>query len=200
MRFICSTHRGTIDAGGEGQRIGSIEGSYLLRSLSSRQRWKGASGPVRREVLKRTRRGASKWASTRRAGRDESFIRWILSRPVPRQLLIDILREDAAYRRTSQVADAHAAHIRALRQRGRRSEQNSQSTYPSSQRVPTVVAIDAEEFAWSDPWSRRVPTVVGVDADEFQSLLEQVQDLHRLSDEITRSRERVDAKARTRAD
>jgi hypothetical protein len=44
-----------------------------------------------------------------------------------------------------------------------------------------------------------VPTVV-VDADEFQSLLEQVRDLHRLSDEVTRVKESLDENERPRSD
>jgi hypothetical protein len=128
----------------------------------------------------------------------EDFIaRLILSRAVPRELLVDILRADAKYDPASPVAGAHAAHIRALRLRRRRSEQKSRSTHPPSLRVPTAVAMDAEEFDSSDPWSRRVPTVV-VDADELQSLREQVQKLQRLSDEVTRMRERLDEAERTR--
>jgi hypothetical protein len=148
---------------------------------------------------RRTTRVPSERAHARRAVRDDPFIRWILSRPVVRELLIDILRADATYDRTSLVANAHAAHIRALVRRGGRGEQNSRSTSQSSRRVPTAVAREAEEFQAADPWSRRVPTVV-VDADEFQSLLEQVRELHRLSDEVTRVRERLDANERTRVD
>jgi hypothetical protein len=45
---------------------------------------------------------------------------------------------------------------------------------------------------------RYVPTVVPVDDDQFQSLLEQVRELHRLADEVTRERARIDANVRAR--
>jgi hypothetical protein len=131
---------------------------------------------MNRAVLERTtRRVLSARAHARRTAKDD-VIRWILSRPVPRELLIDILRAGAEYDRSSLVADAHAAHIRALRRRGRRRDESA-------------------ELRLSDPWSRRVPTVV-VDADEYQSLLDQVHELHRLSDEVTRLSERLDANER----
>jgi hypothetical protein len=45
----------------------------------------------------------------------------------------------------------------------------------------------------SYPWQ-----VVPIADDEFQSLLEQVQDLHRLADELTRESTRMHANVRTR--
>jgi hypothetical protein len=112
---------------------------------------------------------------------------------------MDILRADATYDPTSLVAGAHEAHIRALRLRGRRSKQSTPSTYVSGRPVSPVGATGVEAFLSADPWSRRVSTVV-VDADEYQSLLEQVQQLHRLSVEVTRLSERLDRTERVRAD
>ena len=39
---------------------------------------------------------------------------------------------------------------------------------------------------------------VGIDDSQFQSLLEQVRELHRLADEATRERARIDANVRAR--
>ncbi len=130
-------------------------------------------------LMKRTTQVSSGSAHARGGVKHDSFIRWLRSRPVPRELLIDMLRASSKYDRASPVADAHAAHIRALRRRGRRSAaQNSQSIRPPRRRVPTVV----------------------VDAEQFESLLEQVRDLRRLADEVTRVRERLDANDRALVD
>jgi hypothetical protein len=124
---------------------------------------------MKRAVLKRAPRVPRERPRTGRVLREELLTSWILSRPVPRELLIDVLRVNAKYDRTSAVADAHAAHIRSLRRSPRR-------------RAPTVVAADTKEFHSTDPWSRRVPTVV----DELETLVEQVRELHRLADEVMR--------------
>ena len=152
-------------------------------------------------LLKRPRHVPSELARARRAVPDGPFTRWLLSQPVPRELMFDILRASSKYDRASLVADAHAAHIRALRRHGRRSDAQmfSGSRHSWSGRVstdvavnaPTVVAANADPWS-ADPWSRRVPTVV-VDAEQFQSLLEQVRELRRLANELTRLEERVDA-------
>lgn len=130
-------------------------------------------------LLRRTGRAQRQSAHARRAVGLDPLVGWLLSRPVSRQLLIDILRAHSTYERESPIADAHTAHIRTLR-RGRRSDARSRSTHPSSRRSPAVVAVDA------DPWSRRVPPVVAVDVEQYQSLLEQVQELRRLADEVRR--------------
>jgi hypothetical protein len=145
---------------------------------------------------KRTRRVPSERSGTCGVREDEPLSRWLLSRPVPRELLIDVLRVKARYDRTSLVADAHAAHVRTLRRSRPLGERKVLSTHPPVHSLPTVVAIDAKEFRSSDPWSRRVPTVV----DELQTLVEQVKELHSLADEITRSTERAGQKERLRAD
>ena len=131
-------------------------------------------------LLRRTRRAQRQSGPVRRAVGPDPLVGWLLSRPVSRQLVIDILRAHSTYEQASPIADAHAAHIRALR-RGRRSDaQCPRSTHPPSRRSPAVVAVDA------DHWSRRVPPVVAVDAEQYQSLLDQVQELRRLADEVTR--------------
>lgn len=155
-------------------------------------------------LLKRPRRVPSRSSHARLAVRDDPFSRWLLSQPVPRELVFDILRASLKYDRVSLVADAHAAHIRALRG-GRRSDaQISGSRHSWSRRISTVDAdaprVVADADAWSaDPWSRRVPTVV-VEAEQFQSLLEQVRELRGLAEELTGVRERLQEKGRARVD
>ena len=107
---------------------------------------------------------------------EDFFIRYILSRPVPPKLLIDILRPASDHDLAPRVADAHSTHIRGLLRRERRSgAQGSRLTH-----------------------LRYVPTVVPVDDELFQSLLEQVRELHRVADEVTRERARIDANVRAR--
>lgn len=137
---------------------------------------------MKRAALGRARQARSERARTHLVLSDELLTRWILSRPVPRELLIDVLRADANYDRTSLVAAAHEAHLRDLRRRRRRSEQNPWSTPPSNGGAPTVAVTSVKEFDSRDPWSRRVPSVV----DELQTLLQQVLELHQLTDEVKR--------------
>ena len=111
-------------------------------------------------------------AHTRLALTDELLTRLIRSRPVPRELVVDVLRANASYEPGSPVSEAHRRHIRDLR-------------FPSRRRIPTAEVTGAV-FHSSDPWSRRVPTVV----DELETLVVQVQELHRLADEITRVSEK----------
>jgi hypothetical protein len=156
-------------------------------------------------LLKRPRRVPSESAHAGRALRDDPFTRWLLSQPVPRELMFDILRASSKYDRASLVADAHAAHVRGLR-RGRRSDAQRSRSRHSWCRVSTDVATDAATVLaaapdpWSaDPWSRRVPTVV-VEAERFESLLEQVRELRLLADELTGVTERFQANGRADVD
>jgi hypothetical protein len=121
-----------------------------------------------------------------RAVSEDVFIRWLLAQQLPRELLMEILRALATDDRETPVAEVHAAHIRTLRRIGRRSDGRRTRTRRWSAPVPSVAAIDA------DPWSRRVSPVMTVEPEVFTSLLEQVQELHRLADEVTRLREQVD--------
>ena len=137
-------------------------------------------------LLKRGTQAPKRSARARRTEKPDPFIGWLVSQPLSRELLIDILRAPSKYDRASKydgaslVADAHATHIRALRRLGRDSvARSTRTTQESSRRLPTTVALDA------DPWSRRVPPVVTVEVEQFQSLLEQVEELCRLSDEVT---------------
>jgi hypothetical protein len=163
------------------------------------------SSSMTEALVKRRRPVPSVSAHAGRVVSDDPFIRWLRSQPVPRELMFDILQASSKYDRASLMADAHAAHIRALR-RGRRSNAQSSRSRRWSRGVSTDVAVGAatvvaeEADPWSaDPWSRRVPTVV-VEAERFESLLEQVRELRRCVDEFTRVRERADGNGRARAD
>ncbi len=89
-------------------------------------RWDGSERNTRVPIEPATARSSVGRAQRVARGGDphavgDPFIRFILSRTVPRELLIDILRPPSNHDLTPLVTSAHSAHIRALLRRKRRS-------------------------------------------------------------------------------
>jgi hypothetical protein len=113
---------------------------------------RGGSERTTRVVPIESARARSSVAGSRRvarggdppAVRDDPFIGYIHSHPVPRELLIDILRLASNHDLTPRVADAHSAHIRALLRGERRGGAQFSRLPPARRRRRGVSGVALE--------------------------------------------------------